>query len=278
MLASAASLAALVLAAGDLRLETSLAAGGGWESNLNHAAPAEESVGAAFLSLRGTGGLALDVGPRTGLYAGLRLEHEAFGDVPDLSTTAVGAELSFVRELGERWAVVLSPSASYAWAGLGVEDRDPGRDAWAFGGRATLRVKPVPRLALRAFYGYVRTEAVDAVFSSERNRVGGSAEWRVAGRTFLGVGYAHEEGAEVYYRPLETAVVVRRMGPRPVSSFGDAEEAYSGAATARSVSPSLEIGLAPALHLRASYEFRWVTGEGPYFESHAVFGGLVLQR
>jgi hypothetical protein len=268
-----ASLAALLLAAGDVRLETSLAAGGGYESNLNHAALGADAVGAGFLSLRGAAGLSLDQGERTGLYAGLRLDRDDYPSLSDLSTTTAGVEASLVRELGDRWAVALAPGASYAWSG------DRSRDVAELGGRVTLRVKPVPSLALRAFYGYARGEAEDPVFSSERNRVGASVEWRVAARTYLSLGWAAERGDEVYYRPVAaTSQVMRRMGQGPVSSFGDAMEAYSAQADVQTLSPSLEVGLGRAVHLRATYDWRVVRGDAGDFESHAVFGGLVLQR
>jgi hypothetical protein len=267
-----ASLAALVLAASDARLEASLAAGGGYETNLNHSALAADAVGAGFLSLRGAGGVSLDWGERTGLYAGLRLDRDDYPSLSDLSTTAAGVEASLVRELGDRWAVSLAPAAAYAWSG------DRSRDAATLGGRVTLRVKPVPALALRAFYGYARAAAEDPVFSSGRNRLGASVEWRLAERTWLSLAGAAERGDEVYYRPLVTTQVMRRMGQGPVSSFGESLEAYSAQANALSVSPSLELGLGRAVHLRATYDWRLVRGDAGDFDSHTVFAGLVLQR
>lgn len=270
-----ASLAALVLAASDVRLETSLAAGGGYESNLNHAALTADAVGAGFVSLRGSAGLSLDYGERTGFYAGLRLGHDDYPTLSDLSATTAGVEASLVRELGDRWAVSLAPGASYAWSG------DRSRDVAELGGRVTLRVKPVPALALRVFYGYARGEAEDPVFSSERNRVGASVEWRLAERTYLSVGWAAERGDEVYYRPVattQTTQVMPRMGQGPMSTFGDAVEAYRAQAGAQTVSPSLEIGLWRSLHLRATYDWRVVRGDAGDFESHAVLGAIVLQR
>lgn len=270
--------AALALAATEARLETSVSAGAGFETNLNHLDPDEAALpqeDAAFVALRASAGLALDLGERTGLYGGLRLDADEYLTLQDLSTATVGAEASLVRELGERWAVVLSPMAFASWSG------DASRDVTGVGGQLTLRVRPVPRLALRGFYGYTRRDADDAVYSSERNRVGASVEVRAGEDVYLSLGWTGERGGEVYYRPLAGAVVMGRMGGGPVSSFGQDLEAYRLDSDSHAVVSAIEIGLGATAHLRASWEVRLVgarEGDGEEFVTQAVFAGLGVRR
>jgi hypothetical protein len=266
-----ASLAALVLLASDPRLEVSVATGGGYETNLNHADEAALEEGAAFVALRASGGVALDLGETAGLYAGLRLDGEQYPELSDLTTGSLGVEASLVRELGARWAVVLAPLVFHTWSGDGA------RDVSGVGGQLTLRVKPVRAVALRAFYGYTSREAADPVFSSERHRVGASLEWRALERVYLSVGYATERGDEVYYRPAPDGGM-GRMGTRTVSSFGELQEAYSELAVAQAVTSSIEVGLGGTLHLRASHELRLVRGDAGDFSTQAVFAGVGVRR
>jgi hypothetical protein len=269
-----ATLAALVLAAGGPRLESSLAVGGGYETNVNHVDAAALQVGAAVVTVRASGGVALDLGESTGLYAGLRLDGDHYPELSDLTTGTVGAEASLVRELGERWALVLAPFASRGWSGDGA------RDVTGVGGQLTVRVKPVRALALRAFYGHTSRDAEDPVFSSERDRAGASVEWRARERVYLSLGYAAERGDEVTYRPVSGAVAMSRMGRGPVESFGTAQEAYRALAVSHVAAPSVEVGLGGAVHLRASYELRWVHmwGDAADFRTHAVFAGVGVRR
>jgi hypothetical protein len=267
-------LATLALVATEARLETSVSAGAGYETNLNHVDQAALRVGAAFVALRATGGVALDFGERTGLYAGVRLDGEQYPELSDLTTGTLGAEASLVRELGARWAVVLAPSVFRSWSG------DAARDVTGVGGQLTLRVKPVPAVALRASYGHTSRDAEDAVFSAERDRAGASVEWRAGERTWLTLGYSAERGDEVTYRPVTETVVTGRMGRQPVSSFGGQQEAYSALAVSHVAAPSLELGLGDAVHLRMTYEFRYVRmwGAASDFQTHSVFAGLGVRR
>lgn len=269
--------AALALAVTEARVETSVSAGAGFETNLNHldsdAALSRED--AAFVALRASAGLALDAGERTGLYAGLRLDADEYLTLQDLSTATAGAEASFVRELGDRWAVVLSPTAFASWSG------DGSRNVTGVGGQLTLRVRPVPRLALRGFYGYTSRDADDPVYSSERNRVGASVELRARQDVYLSVGWTGERGDEVYYRPLARTVVMAGMGGGPVSSFGPDLEAYRLDSDSHAVVSAIELGLGATAHLRASWEIRRVAareGAGEEFVTQAVFAALGVRR
>lgn len=270
-----APLAAILLAAAGPRLEASLLAGGGYDSNLNHADRRALAVGAGFLALRATGGLALD-GEATGLYAGLRLDAEQFPELQDLTTGAVGVEASLVRELGDAVAVVVAPSAFRSWSG------DDARDVTGVGGRVTLRVKPIRALALRAFYGHARRFAADPVYSAERDRVGASVEWRAARELHLALGYSAERGHEVFYRPVAAVAFGGdgggHMGGHTVTSFGGTEEAYRALAVGHAFGPSVELGLGGGLHLQASYEVRLVESDAGDFATHGVFAGVGVRR
>jgi hypothetical protein len=271
-----APLAALLLAAAAAgpRLEASLLAGGGYDSNLNHEDQRARAVGAGFLALRATGGLALD-GEATGLYAGLRLDAEQYPELQDLTTGVAGVEASLVRELGDFVAVVVAPSAFRSWSG------DDARDVTGVGGRVTLRVKPSRALALRAFYGHARRFAADPVYSAERDRVGASVEWRAARELHLALGYAAERGHEVFYRPVLVASGgdgMWRMGEHTVTSFGETEEAYRALAVGHAFGPSVEIGLGGGLHLQASYELRLVESDAGDFVTQTFFTGLGVRR
>jgi hypothetical protein len=268
-----APLAALLLAAAGPRLEASLLAGGGYDTNLNHAERTALAEGASFLWLRGTGGVALDR-ESTGLYAGLRLDATRYTDAPDLTAGSVGVDASLVRELGDFVAVVVAPSALRSWSG------DSDRDATGIGGRLTLRVKPVRALALRAFYGYARRFAARDVYSAERNQVGASVEWRARRAVHLSLGYTAERGHEVFYEPVLSAPEEGGMGPMGRrTSIGDVDyEPLRASADAHAFGPSVEIGLADGLSLQASYELRLVESAAGDFVTQTFFAGVGVRR
>lgn len=270
-----ALLAGLALAATGPRLETSLTVGAGWDSNLNHAGADATRVDAGFGFVGAGAGASLDVGKSTSLFAGLRLDVERYletggrSSLSDLGSTAAAVETALVRDLGARVALVLAPSAFRTWTG------DPSRDTTGFAGRITLRVKPLARVALRAFYAHVERRAEDPVFSSYPDRVGGSAEWNPRGRTYLSLGWAAEWGEEVFYREVASGGLPG-MGGRMVGTFGGTE-AYRAATLGQSVSAAVETGLGRKAHLFARWDWRKVTSDEPGFEGHAVTAGLGLR-
>jgi hypothetical protein len=270
-----APLAALLLAAAGPRLEASLLAGGGYDTNLTHEDQRARAIGAGFLALRATGGLALDR-EATGLYAGLLLDAEQYPDLQDLTTGSAGVEASLVRELGDFVAVVIAPSAFRSWSG------DSARDATGIGGRVTLRVKPVRALALRAFYGHARRFAEERVYSAERDRIGASVEWRAAPELRLALGYAVDRGHEVFYEPLSSVESggdhMGGMGGHTVTSYGETLVAYREVAIGHAFGPSVEIGFGDGLHLQASYELRLVESGVGDFVTQTVFAGVGVRR
>jgi len=271
MLAHALALTTLTLAAAAPRLEAAVAVGAGYDSNLNNAAGPSAAVGSGFTALRASGGASLDVGEATSLYGGLRLELERYQDVSDLTTGRAGLEAALVQELGRKWSITLAPSAAAIRVG------DSARDATLLAAQATLRVKPVRDLALRAFYGHTSRQARDAVFSAERDRLGGSVEWRVSEGSYLTLAYAVERGDEVFYRSTSGGSVPM-MGGRMVSLFGRNEEAFRAPATSQLFTPSLELGLGGGVHLLASYDLRLVRSDVADFPTHSVFVGLGVRR
>jgi len=265
-----AALLALALAATGPRLEGSLAAGAGYDSNLNHAASIGQSVDAAFGFVRASGGASLELGGSTSIFGGLRADLERYSGVSDLGSTAASLEAALVQDLGWRVALVLAPSALRTWTG------DPGRDATGIAGRLTLRAKPTRYVALRAFYAYSEQSAEDPTFSSKAHRAGASAEWNPRGRTYLSVGYAAVIGDEVFYRAVASGGTPG-MGGRMVDTFGRNEEAFRADAFAQSVTAALEVGLGAKAHLFASYEFRRVTSDEPAFVVHATTVGVGIR-
>ena len=264
----AAAVSALVLSASP-QLEAAASAGAGYDSNLNHADPTVTAIGSGFAVLRASGGASMGLGDSTNLYAGLRFDDEEYPEYSDLTTRTVGVELSLVQELGDQVAVVLTPWASQGWSG------DPARDATTVAAQVTLRWRPVRDLALRGSYAYTSRAAADPVFSSDRNRLGASVEWRVLPRTYLSLAGALEQGDEVFYRSTGGAggSGMGRMGGGG-GGFGDAQEPYSAPATTLSAGPALEIGLGSSVYLVGSFEARRVQSDAADLRSQSVYVAL----
>ncbi len=260
----AAALAALALAAGDLEGQASAGAALGWDSNLNHSSSSSTAVGGGYGA--GNAGLGASLfWETTSLYAGLRLQGETYPSYSDLSTATAGVEAALAQDLSETVAVILLPSAARSWSG------DSARDATTLVGRVTLRWRPVEDLALRAFYAHASRSASDPAFSFERDRFGGSGEWRLGRGAFLSLAYWLERGDDVFYRAATTG---GGMGMGHVmNTFGRPEEAYRAFATANALSPSLEVRLGGDLFLEASYTWRSVSsGAGGYVSNSAMAG------
>lgn len=263
----AAALAALALAAGPLEPELSAAAGAGYDSNLSHERSSSLAVGGGYLAARAEGGASLELGGTTSLYAGLRLDGESYPAYSDLSTGSAGVEAGLVQEISRSVALVLSPRAARSWSG------DRARDATLLAARLTLRVRPWDDLALRASYGHTRRDADDPAFSYDRDRLGASAEWRLARGTYLSLGYAVEFGQEVFYRAVAGGGM-GGMGGHLMGTFGRLEEAYRAGATSHTIGPALELALGGDLFLEASYAWRRVASAAGDYQSHSVQAGL----
>jgi hypothetical protein len=272
----ATALSAVLLSAAP-QLEAGVSAGAGYDSDVNHADPSVAAVGSGFAALKASGGASIELGESTDLYGGLRFDGETYPSYSDLSTAALGAELSLAQRLGDRAAVVLTPSAAHGWWG------DAARDATSLGAQATLRVKPVRNVTLRGFYGYTHRSANpdgprmpngDLVFSTEKNRVGAGAEWRVLPRTYLSLAAFVERGGEVFYRAASSAPASGMGMSKGGGQSFQGEEPYRLPATTRAIGPALEIGLDASFHLLASFEARHVASDVSSFDTYSLFLGL----
>src|SRR5512144_2320511 len=261
----APALAALLLSAAP-QLEAGVSAGAGYDSDVNHADASVAAVGSGFMGLKANGGASLDLGGTTNLYGGLRFDGETYPSYSDLSTAALGAELSLAQRLGDRVAIVLTPWIARGWSG------DPARDAATLAGQATLRYRPLRDVTLRGFYAYTHRDADDPVFSTERNRVGAGVEWRIRPRTYLSLAGSVERGDEVFYRATTSGSGGNGMA-RMRQSF-EGQEPYSAPATIRAIGPALELGLDATFHLLASLEARHVASETSSFDTVSFFLGL----
>jgi hypothetical protein len=266
----AAALAALALAAGP-QLEGSVAAGAGYDSNLNHEPSHSMAAGGGYAAATGAAGASLDLGDTTSLYAGLRLDGDLYPAYSDLSTGAVGAEAALLQEISRSVALVLAPMVGGSWSG------DPARDSFLLAARLTLRVRPVEDLALRAFYGHTHRDASDPAFSYDRDALGASAEWRVGSRTYLSLGYTAEVGQEVFYRDVTSGGGgmggMGGMG-HVMGTFGRLQEAYSAEATSHSIAPALEVGLGGDVYLEARYVWRMVLSSAGDYQDQSAYAGL----
>ncbi len=261
----AAALSAVLLSAAP-QLEAGVSAGAGYDSDVNHADPSATAVGAGFAALKANGGASVDLGDSTNLYGGLRFDGDTYPSYSDLSTAALGAELSLAQQLGDHVAIVLTPWVAQSWSG------DPARNATTLAAQATLRVRPVRDLTVRGFYGYTHRAATDPVFSTVKNRLGAGVEWRAAPRTYLSLAGFVERGDEVFYRATTSSTGGYGMSRMRESFQG--QEPYAELATTRTISPALEIGLDATFHLLASFEARHVASSTTTFDTWSMFVGL----
>ena len=269
----AAALSAILLSAGP-QFEAAASAGGGYDSNPNNADPSLSSLGSGFMALRASGGVSMDVGERSNVYAGVRFDDEEYPSFPDLTTRTVGGDLSLVQELGARTALVVTPWIARSWSG------DPGRDATTWAAQLTLRVKPVRELALRASYAYKDRNASNDLFSSISNRVGASAEWRLLPRTYLSAAASVERGDEVFYRAVTAGGGTGGMGGRVGAGSGTrtADQPYKEMATTWAFGPALEVGLGSGVYLLGNYEVRWIEGTTTNMRTQSVFAAVGARR
>ena len=264
----APALAALALAAAP-QVEGSVAAGAGYDSNLNHDPSRSMAAGGGYAAATGVVGASLDLGDTTNLYGGLRLDGQVYPMYSDLSTGLVGLEAALLQEISGSMALVLAPVVGWSWSG------DPARDSTLLAARLTFRLRPVEALALRASYGHTRRDASDPAFSYDRDALGASAEWRPASRTWLSLGYVFEVGQEVFYRDVASGGGgTGGMGGHGMSTFGRPQEAYRAEARSHSVPVALEVGLGGDLFLEARYAWRLVQSSAGDYQDHSAYAGL----
>jgi hypothetical protein len=267
-LAGPAALALLLASAGP-RLEATLGAGAGYDTNLDHRSA--DATGAASASARAVLGAWLDLDRSTRVYAGVRADGEGFPEVPGLSGGALGVHGAAVRDLGRHAAIVLLPHVARSWW------VDSNRNANALALRASLRMSPAAPIALRLSTEVSRRIAEHDAYSADRWHLGGSVDWRVAPGAYLSLGYAHERGHEVYYVESGRGTTGGfALGPT-VGTFGRDEKADPAIATSRIVVVALELPIADGQALELSHRFAMVSGEAGDFQRHSTYAGFVLR-
>jgi hypothetical protein len=262
-LAGPAALALLLASAGP-RLEATLGAGAGYDTNLDHRSA--DATGAASASARAVLGAWLDLDRSTRVYAGVRADGEGFPEVPGLSGGALGVHGAAVRDLGRHAAIVLLPHVARSWW------VDSNRNANALALRASLRMSPAAPIALRLSTEVSRRIAEHDAYSADRWHLGGSVDWRVAPGAYLSLGYAHERGHEVHFDescPGTTGGI--GLGPMRDKT------ACRAIATSRIVVAALELPIADGQALELTHRFAMVSGEAGDFQGHSTYAGFVLR-
>jgi hypothetical protein len=213
------AMALLAVAGGDgLRLEGSVAAGGGYDASLL-LAPGGGASGSAVATVGASGGAALDVSDDVSLYLGARLDGATFPGLPALDRTGAGAEASLLWRLAGPVALVLAPAVAWSWYA------DPARSGAAVAGRVTLRVKPLPWLVVRAGYAHQLRTAADPVHASDLDRVFAGAELLLSPGTWVALTGSADRGDQTFYRepsppPGGTAPVPAALEPYRAPATG----------------------------------------------------------
>ena len=229
------AMALLAADGGGLRFEGSVAAGGGYDSNLL-VAPGADAAGSTVASLSAAGGAGIDLSDAAFLYFGAALDGAKFPTLPELDRTAAGASMSLIVDLVGPLALVLGASGGYAWYA------DPARSGAALTGRATLRYRPVVWLTTRLGYSHVLRTAEDPVYGSSLDRVFGELELRLARSTWISTAAFGERGDATYYREL-LMTVADAAPPSTTSATVVAYEPYRANATTLGFGVGLEQGI-----------------------------------
>jgi hypothetical protein len=262
---SALWLAMALLAAdgGGLRFEGSVAAGGGYETNLL-VAPGEEGLGSAVASLSATGGAAIDLTDWAFLYLGAALDSTRFATLSDLDRTAAGASASILVDLVGPLALVLGSTASHAWYA------DPARSGTSITVRTTLRYRPAPWLTTRLGYAHVLRTAADPVYGASFDRIFAEMEFQLARATWMSVATFVERGDLTFYREiLPVASIATAASSTPgwttTAAAGATYEPYRAPATTVGVGLGFEQGLGAGFSVDLGATWRRTdTPEGSY--------------
>lgn len=254
-------LLALMLLAGDgggPRFEGSVAAGGGYDSNLL-VAPGADAAGSTVASLSATGGVGLELSEDAFLYVGAALDGAKFPTLPELDRTGAGASASLLVDLVGPLAVVVGASGGYGWYA------DPARSGANLTGRVTLRYRPVAWLTTRVGYSHILRTAVDPVYGSNFDRIFGEVEFRPARSTWISVAAFGERGDTTFYREI---LPVEQATPTAATAAAVVEttfEPYRAPSTTTGLGLGFEQGLGDgfSVELGASWR-RTTTPDGDY--------------
>jgi hypothetical protein len=250
-------LLALMLLAGDgggPRFEGSVAAGGGYDSNLL-VAPGAEAAGSTVASLSATGGVAVDLSEDAFLYVGAALDGAKFPTLPELDRTGAGASASLLVDVVGPLALVVGASGSYGWYA------DPARSGATLTGRVTLRYRPISWLTTRLGYSHILRTAVDPVYGSNFDRLFAEVEFRLARSTWISLAVFAERGDTTFYREILPVAQASTTAAVVEAAF----EPYRAPSTTTGLGLGFEQGLGGgfSVDLGASWR-RTTTPDGDY--------------
>jgi hypothetical protein len=253
MLALCLALALLATDGDGLRFEGSVAAGGGYDTNLL-IAPGSDAAGSAVASVSASGGAAIDLSDSVFLYVGAVLDGAKFPALPELDRTSAGVSASLLVDLVGPLALVVGTSAGFGWYA------DPARSGASVTARATLRYRPVSWLTTRTGYSHTLRTASDPVYGSNVDRVFAEVEFRAARSTWFSVAAFGERGDQTFYQEIITASEVGTP-TATVTTF----EPYRAPATTLGVGVGLEQGLGGGFSVDLGATWRWTdTPDGAY--------------
>lgn len=217
MVALCLALALLATDGDGLRFEGSVAAGGGYDTNLL-IAPGSDAAGSTIASVSASDGAAID--------------GAKFPTLPELDRTSAGASASLLVDLVGPLALVLGTSGGFGWYA------EPARSGATFTARATLRYRPVNWLTTRLGYSHTLRTASDPVYLSNIDRVFAEVEFRAARSTWFSVAAFGERGDLTFYQEILPASGVNATAAT-VTTF----EPYRAPATTLGVGVGFEQGL-----------------------------------
>lgn len=250
MVALLLAMALLANDGGGLRFEGSVAAGGGYDTNLL-IAPGSAAAGSAVASMAASGGAAIDLSDTAFLYVGAVLDGANFPSLSELDRTSAVATASVLVDLVGPLALVVGTSAGWSWYA------DPARSGASITGRLSLRYRPLDWLTTRLGYAHTVRMTADAVYGSNIDRVFGEVEFRLTRATWISVAAFGERGDSTFYRELAPSTDAATA----VTAF----EPYRAPATTLGVGLGFEQGLGGGFSLDLGASFRRTdTPDGAY--------------
>jgi hypothetical protein len=247
--------------------------GGGWDSN---PLASIEEVDSAFFAARAW--VARELGPSQDELVWLQLRYDGtwFTAPPDAGIDPADANLDRA-ELTLEWGHYFTDALTLRTIGYGAlrAAGGPGRSGWDAGGRALLRLRLHPAVAVRVGGGYVHREADDAAYTTSTGWFEGGLDaslWRGASmlaRYTLGLG---------------TDTVFGTTGGGYRGGGGMGEGGMGGEATlgeneiVQGLSADLRQDLGRGLFLQAGYGVSFVRSWGTLYVEHQVIGEVGWSR
>ncbi len=245
---------ALLATDGDgLRFEGSVAAGGGYDTNLL-IAPGSDAAGSTVASVSASGGAAIDLSDSAFLYVGAVLDGARFPSLPELDRTSAGVSASLLLDLIGPLALVLGTSGGFGWYA------DPARSGATITGRATLRHRPADWITTRLGYGHTIRTAADPVYGTNLDRLFFEVEFRAARSTWFSVAAFGERGDQTFYQEILPASL-----PGAAAATVTTFSPYLAPATTLGVGVGFEQGLGAGFSVDLGATWRRTdTPDGPY--------------